>query len=100
MVEPDPYLDTSDDPGAGRDRESTAGTPRWVKVSAVLALALVLLVGVMTLAGGGSGGHGPGRHTGSGDSGGARPPSGVEPAGVQEDHTPPPGAPDHGARRP
>ncbi len=99
MEETDPYLETSDDPGARRDRGSTAGTPRWVKVSAILALVLVLLVGVMLLAGGGSGGHGPGRHTGSGDAGGGTPPAG-EPASFQEGHTPPPGARDHGARRP
>ena len=34
-----------------------AGTPRWVKVSGVVAIALVLLVGIMVLTG-----HGPGVH--------------------------------------
>ena len=37
--------------------ESTTGTPRWVKVFAIIGLALVLLVIVMLLTG-----HGPGRH--------------------------------------
>jgi hypothetical protein len=41
-------------------REPNDGTPRWVKVSAVLALILVALVVVMLLVG--PGGHGPGRH--------------------------------------
>jgi hypothetical protein len=40
----------------------TAGTPRWVKVSGIIALALVVLLVVMVIAG--RGGHGPSRHTG------------------------------------
>jgi hypothetical protein len=39
------------------DRGPTAGPPRWVKVSAIIALALVALI--LLLAGGN---HGPGRH--------------------------------------
>ena len=35
------------------------GTPRWVKVSGIIALVLVLLVVVVMLI---SGGHGPARH--------------------------------------
>ena len=99
MAEAAPYPDTSDDPGAGPARRSTTAAPRWVKVSAVLALVLVALVGVMVLMGGGPGGHGPGRHTGTGDAGGRTPPAG-EPPSVQEGHTPPSGVPDHGAGRP
>ena len=38
------------------------GTPRWVKVFGIVALALVLLVVVAMLVVGGE--HGPGRHTG------------------------------------
>jgi hypothetical protein len=41
------------------DRGPTAGAPRWVKVSGVIALAIVLLVLILLLAGGD---HGPGRH--------------------------------------
>jgi hypothetical protein len=41
------------------DRGPTAGPPRWVKVSGIIALALVLLVLIVLLAGGN---HGPGRH--------------------------------------
>jgi ABC-type transporter Mla subunit MlaD len=56
----------------------TAGTPRWVKVFAIIALVLVVLVVVVILVG--RGGHGPGRHTGdytpSRDAGGHRPPIG------------------------
>jgi hypothetical protein len=45
------------------DRESIRRIPRWVKVSALVALLLALLVVVMLLIGGG--GHGPGRHFGA-----------------------------------
>jgi hypothetical protein len=38
---------------------STRGTPRWVKGFGIITLVLVLLVGVILLAGGE---HGPGRH--------------------------------------
>jgi len=67
MADPPPYpdsnLDTSDDTGVGSHHESTTGTPRWVKVFGIIGIALVLLVVIMLLTGGGPGGHGPGRHT-------------------------------------
>ena len=44
------------------------GAPRWVKVSGIIAIVVVLLVVVVLLLGGGPGGHGPGRHTGGGDT--------------------------------
>ena len=59
------------------------GTPRWVKVSGLIALVLVLLVGIMLLAGVG-GGHGPGRHLPSGGAGGHTPPSSVTEHGVKQ----------------
>jgi hypothetical protein len=40
-----------------------AGTPRWVKWAGIVALLLIVLFVVVTLAGRG-GSHGPGRHTG------------------------------------
>jgi hypothetical protein len=43
----------------------TEGTPRWVKVSGIIALVLVVLVVVMLIVGRG---HGPGRHTRGGDT--------------------------------
>jgi hypothetical protein len=81
MADLSPYP-TDDDPDAGADLEATGGRPRWVKVFAVIGLALVLLLVVMLLVGGGD--HGPGRHSGSDstvtesdDAGGhARPPGG------------------------
>lgn len=42
-------------------------TPRWVKVSAIIVLVLVLLVGIVIFTGVG-GAHGPGRHAPSGDT--------------------------------
>jgi hypothetical protein len=59
MPDSPPSPDTGAAAGAGADRQSTAGTPRWVKVSAIVALALVVLVVVILLV---AGGHGPGRH--------------------------------------
>ena len=56
-------------------------TPRWVKLFGIIALALVLLVGIVLLTGVG-GDHGPGRHLPSGHAG--DPPS----FSVAEDHTP------------
>jgi hypothetical protein len=40
----------------------TAGTPRWVKVFAIVAVAAIVLVVVLLVVG--KGGHGPSRHTG------------------------------------
>jgi hypothetical protein len=42
-----------------------AGTPRWVKVAAIIALIVVVLVVIVVVVGGN---HGPSRHTAS-DSG-------------------------------
>ncbi|MBI4203331.1 MAG: hypothetical protein HY532_09500 [Chloroflexi bacterium] len=51
------------------------GTPRWVKVSGIIAIVLVLVVAIVLFAGGGPGDHGPGRHT---------PSPGVTEPGVQQ----------------
>lgn len=71
MSDSSPYSDArrdSVDDVGGREPSlgSTTGAPRWVKASAIVALAIVLMVGLMLLLGGGK--HGPGRHT-SGDAG-------------------------------
>jgi len=71
MSDSSPYTDARrdsvDDVGGGEPgRGSTTGAPRWVRASAIIALAIVLMVGLMLLLG--SGKHGPGRHT-SGDAG-------------------------------
>ena len=47
---------TSASSGAGAD----AGTPRWVKVFAILGIAVLAVFVILMLTGGGS--HGPGRH--------------------------------------
>ena len=72
MADPPPDPDTGDDTGVGPDREAITSTPRWVKVSGIIALVLVLLFVVIMLT---VGGHGPGRHT---------LPSGVTEHGVQQ----------------
>ena len=58
------HPDDGSDAGAGPARSSPAtgypGTPRWVKVSGLVALVLILLVVVAAVASGGQ--HGPMRH--------------------------------------
>jgi hypothetical protein len=43
--------------------KDTYSTPRWVKVSGIIAIVLVLLVVIMMFVSGGN--HGPGRHLSS-----------------------------------
>jgi hypothetical protein len=83
VAEPSPDAD----PGAAPDRRAETGTPRWVKVSGIIALALILLLIVMLLAGGG---HGPRRHLHSDEPRGA----------AAEGRTPPSGFAKHGAQWP
>ncbi len=75
MVETPPPSD-NDDTGVGLGL--TTGTPRWVKVSGIIALVLVLLFVVVMLTGLG-GNHGPRRHTKADDISGGHtgPPHGV-----------------------
>jgi hypothetical protein len=42
-------------------RHSAPGTPRWAKVSALVALIVLVLFVIVLVVGGGE--HGPGRHT-------------------------------------
>jgi hypothetical protein len=56
----DPPSSPERDASAGRG--PNAGTPRWVKVSGIVALAVLLLLLIVLLAGGN---HGPGRHVSS-----------------------------------
>ena len=70
MAEGDTHLADpapGDDTGAGTGRDYP-GMPRWVKLAGIVALALVLLVVVLMVAGVG-GQHGPGRHLPSGGAG-------------------------------
>ncbi len=79
MANRPPYPDM----GSGPDRESTTGTPRWVKVVGIVVIVVVLLVVAMMFIGGE---HGPGRHAPSGDAGGQAPAS-----SVMEEYAPPEG---------
>lgn len=66
MDDPPRNPDAGDDVRRSRmapDRGSDTGTPRWVKVFGIIAVALLLLLVVVLLV---SGGHGPGRHLGHG----------------------------------
>jgi hypothetical protein len=45
-------------PESGSNGDGARGTPRWVKVFGIIALALLLLFVILMLTG-----HGPGRHT-------------------------------------
>jgi hypothetical protein len=47
------------DPPSDSASDEKSGTPRWVKVSGLVALAVILLLVIALLSGGG---HGPGRH--------------------------------------
>jgi hypothetical protein len=58
MAEPPRYPESGDEPGVGLDVDST-GTPRWVKVFALVALIVVVLFVILLL----TGGHGPARHS-------------------------------------
>ena len=49
------------------DRPQYAGTPRWVKLSGIVTLVLLVLVVIVMVASGRN--HGPGRHMPSGDAG-------------------------------
>jgi hypothetical protein len=75
----------SHDTGVGPDRRPTTGTPRWVKVFAIVASLVLLLLIVLFTIGGGPGAHGPRRHA---------PPGGLDqtpPPGVTQAHAPPGG---------
>jgi hypothetical protein len=79
MSDPSRDPDTSDDIGVGIDRASTDGTPLWVKVFALIAVVLLVLLLVIAVL---TGGHGPGRHALSGQAGGDTPPASVAERGV------------------
>ena len=53
--------DPSSPPGSG-----PPGTPRWVKLLAIVAAVVIVLVVVVALVAGGE--HGPGRHLPGGDN--------------------------------
>lgn len=57
------------------------GTPRWVKVFGIVAIVLVVLIAITLFTG-----HGPGRHTPSGDAGDQ-----VRRSSIMETHEPPEG---------
>jgi hypothetical protein len=60
MDDPPRFPGVDDDTGLERTTNRPPGTPRWVKVFAIVALVAVLLLVVLLLV---NGGHGPSRHT-------------------------------------
>ena len=76
MADPPSYPERD----ARSNRGPTAGTPRWVKVSGIIALAVVFLLIILLLTGGN---HGPGRHASSRGFGG---PMGSVTAATQDRH--------------
>ena len=54
-----PSNDSRDGPRGGNDRASPPGTPRWVKVSGIIAAVVIVAIVILALAGGE---HGPSRH--------------------------------------
>ena len=91
MADAPRYRDTGDDTSVGPDGGSTTGAPRWVKVSGVIVLVLVVLFVVLKLTGLG-GEHGPGRHS----PGGGSDTTSDTPGG----HTAPPPGVTHGEQQP
>ena len=82
IANPPPYPDSNSDTGDDtrvRPGREYPGIPRWVKVSGIIFISLVLLFVIMMLTGRG-GSHGPGRHTPSGDT----PPPSITEHGVQQ----------------
>jgi hypothetical protein len=63
MADPLPYpdssSDTGDDTSVRPNRRSPPSTPRWVKVSAIIVIVLVLLFVILHLTGLSLGGHIP-----------------------------------------
>lgn len=63
MIEPPTHAADGDNDNRELSKNVTS-TPRWVKVSGVVALVVILLLVILLLNGGG---HGPSRHMGGGD---------------------------------
>ena len=57
---PDSNSNTGHDTGVKPTENRPPSTPRWVKVSGIIAIVLVLLVVIIMFISGGK--HGPGRH--------------------------------------
>jgi hypothetical protein len=74
MTDPPLYPETdTGDTGVEPGRGSNPGMPRWVKISLVIVMVLVLAFVILNLAGVG-GEHGPRRHSGGGNAAGGRTP--------------------------
>jgi hypothetical protein len=77
MADPRQFRDSGSNPGeadgAGPDHEPPAGTPRWVKMFAIIALVIIVLFLILMVTRGPGGRHGPGRHIGPRDAAGLTP---------------------------
>ena len=61
----------TDQPAAAPHRSSPPAAPRWVKISGIVVVALILLVVILKLTGVLGEGHGPRRHRADQHSGSA-----------------------------
>jgi hypothetical protein len=60
MADPSPHPDATTGTGLGRDDGPAPGTPRWVKISGIIAVVVAVLFVILLIFGGGN--HGPARH--------------------------------------
>ena len=88
MADAGHVTETGDEPPRSAIPTGPPARPRWVKITAIVVLVLILLVGAKFAIGGGS--HGPGRHGGGDGNGSQMPPASVTDGG-SGGHTPPPG---------
>lgn len=67
MADLPPYPDANGDTNVKPDHESPPGTPRWVKVSGIIVIVLILAFVILRLTGHGPVNHGPGGRIPSGE---------------------------------
>jgi hypothetical protein len=59
MLNLPPQSDSKDDAGSLRRGGAITGLPRWVYVSGIIVIVMVVLLAILHIEGGGLGGHTP-----------------------------------------